>query len=188
MILWQLYYEFFQIGLFAVGGGLATLPFLTDLAVRTGWYTSADLADLVAVSESTPGPLGVNMATYVGAHTAGLTGSVIATLGLITPSIIIIIIVARFLQRFKENKNVEFVFYGLRPASTALIAVAGLTVAQIALLDMELWDIDFMRAVQWPCVILAVALFIVMETYKKHPFFYIALSGLIGIIMGLFDL
>lgn len=184
MIFLQLYYEFFKIGLFAVGGGLATLPFLSDLSVRTAWYTQADLADLVAISESTPGPLGVNMATYVGAHASGFLGSVVATLGLVTPSVIIIIIVAKFLLKFKENKNIEYTFYGLRPASTALIAAAGLTVVQISLLNMPFLGIDFERFFNWPGIILAVVLFLAMERYKKHPFFYIALSGIIGISWG----
>ncbi len=184
MLLLQLYYEFFKIGLFAVGGGLATLPFLTDLAERSGWYTNADVANLVAISESTPGPLGVNMATYVGFHVSGFFGSVVATLGLVTPSVIVILLVAKFLQRFKENKNVEFAFYGLRPASTALIAAAGISVVEIALLHMEYFPANALNAVDWKGFFLLLALFFAMEKHKEHPFFYIALSGLIGILAG----
>ena len=125
----------FRVGLFSVGGGLATIPFLTDLGTRTGWFTPAELANMVAVSESTPGPMGVNMATYVGFETNGPMGCVIATLGLITPSIIIILVIARFLQKFRQSRTVDAVFYGLRPASTALIASAGfLSVAKVSLL------------------------------------------------------
>ena len=109
----QLFIEFFKTGLFAVGGGLATLPFLQDMAVRTGWFTTAQLADMVAVSESTPGPIGVNMATYVGFTVAGVPGALVATLGLITPSIIIILIIAAFLQAFRNNRFVNAAFYGL---------------------------------------------------------------------------
>lgn len=94
----QLFYEFFKTGLFAIGGGLATIPFLTDMGTRTGWFTAGDLANMIAVSESTPGPMGVNMATYVGFHIGGILGGVIATLGLICPSIIVILIVAGFLK------------------------------------------------------------------------------------------
>ena len=118
----QLFIEFFKTGLFAVGGGLATLPFLQDMAVRTGWFTTAQLADMVAVSESTPGPIGVNMATYVGFTVAGVPGALVATLGLIAPSIIIILIIAAFLQAFRNNRFVNAAFYGLRPASTAMVA------------------------------------------------------------------
>ena len=102
MLYLQLFWEFFKTGLFAVGGGLATLPFLQDMADRTGWFTRAQLADMLAVSESTPGPIGVNMATYVGFSTGGVGGALIATLGLITPSVIVILIVAAFLKAFRR--------------------------------------------------------------------------------------
>ena len=92
MIYLRLFYEFFKTGLFAIGGGLATLPFLSDMADRTGWFTHAQLADMLAVSESTPGPIGVNMATYVGFTTGGVGGALVATLGLVAPSIIVILI------------------------------------------------------------------------------------------------
>ena len=105
MIYLQLFFEFFKAGLFAIGGGMATLPFLYDISDKTGWFTYGQLADMVAISESTPGPIGVNMATYVGFTTAGIPGSVIATLGLITPSIIIILIIAGFLKAFKDNNT-----------------------------------------------------------------------------------
>ena len=121
MIYLRLFYEFFKVGLFSVGGGLATVPFLTDIAERTGWFTAGDLANMLAISESTPGPIGVNMATYVGFHTGGIPGGIIATLGLITPAVIVITIIVGFLKKFRESRVVDSVFYGLRPASTALI-------------------------------------------------------------------
>ena len=137
MIFLRLFFEFAKVGLFAVGGGLATIPFLQDMGARTGWFTNADLTTMIAVSESTPGPMGVNMATYVGFQTGslaggplgGAAGAVLATLGLITPSVIVIIIIAGFLQKFRQSRTVDAVFKGLRPASTALIASAGLSVA-----------------------------------------------------------
>ena len=129
MLYLQLFWEFFKTGLFAVGGGLATLPFLQDMADRTGWFTHAQLADMLAVSESTPGPIGVNMATYVGFTTGGVGGALVATLGLVAPSVIVILIVAAFLKAFRDSKWVNAAFYGLRPASTALVAAAGVTIA-----------------------------------------------------------
>ena len=129
MILLQLYWEFFKTGLFAVGGGLATLPFLSKMADKTGWFTQGQLMDMVAVSESTPGPIGINMATYVGFSTSGVPGALAATLGLITPSIIIILIIASFLKAFRSNRYVDSAFRCLRPASTGLIAASGLSVA-----------------------------------------------------------
>ena len=134
MIFLELFFRFFKAGLFAVGGGLATLPFLYEISDATGWFSHAQLADMVAISESTPGPIGVNMATYVGYSSAGLLGGLVATLGLITPSVIVIMIVARFLRSFSDNKYVQAVFYGLRPASTALISAAGYSVLKISLL------------------------------------------------------
>ena len=110
MICLQLFWEFFKTGLFAVGGGLATLPFLYDMSISTGWFTAQDIADLIAVSESTPGPLGVNMATYVGFKSIGLFGGVVATLGLICPSIIIIILISKILDKFKDSAVVQKVF------------------------------------------------------------------------------
>ena len=129
MILLRLFYEFFKTGLFSVGGGMATIPFLQHMGETTGWFTNQDLTTMIAVSESTPGPLGVNMATYVGYQTAGVPGALVATLGVITPGAILILIIAGFLQKFRSNRSVEAVFAGLRPASTALIAAAGLSVA-----------------------------------------------------------
>lgn len=130
MIYLQLFWEFFKTGLFAIGGGMATLPFLYDMADKTEWFTRAQLADMIAVSESTPGPIGVNMATYVGYLTKGVPGAITATLGLVTPSIIIILIIAAFLEAFRTSKYVSGAFYGLRPASTALITAAGLVVVK----------------------------------------------------------
>ena len=135
MILLKLFYEFFKAGLFAVGGGMATIPFLMDMADNTDWFTRGQLADMVAVSESTPGPIGVNMATYVGFTTAGIPGALISTLGLVTPSVIIILLVARVLKQFRHNRFVEAGFYGLRPASAGLIGAAGVGVASMALLN-----------------------------------------------------
>ena len=185
MILLRLYYEFFKTGLFAVGGGLATLPFLQDMAESTGWFTTAQLADMIAVSESTPGAMGVNAATYVGFLTAGLPGAIVATLGLVTPSIIIILIIAAFLQAFRTNKYVERVFYGLRPASCGLIAAAGLSVVSLALLDLSA---PLGTMFQWKYIALAAVILVltrwVKPTKKLHPIVFIGLSAVAGILFG----
>ena len=132
MILLQLFWEYFKVGLFAIGGGMATIPFLYDLSDKSGWFTHAQLADMLAISESTPGAIGINMATYVGYTTAGIPGAVIATIGLAMPSVIVILLIARVLQQFRHNRYVEAAFYGLRPASTGMIAAAGLSVAALS--------------------------------------------------------
>ncbi|MDO5547490.1 MAG: chromate transporter [Eubacteriales bacterium] len=186
MTLLQLYFEFFKTGLFAVGGGLATLPFLQDISVRTGWFTQAQLSDMIAVSESTPGPMGVNMATYVGFTTAGLPGSICATLGLITPSIIIILLIALSLKAFRDNKYVDSAFYGLRPASTGLIAASGLSVLLMALWNSE--STTLLDGIQWKGVILFAVLLVLTRwckpTKKLHPIFFILGSAVIGIVFG----
>ena len=189
MIFLRLFYEFFKAGLFAVGGGLATLPFLQDIADKTGWYTQAQLADMIAVSESTPGPIGVNMATYVGFTVGGVPGAVIATLGLITPSIIIILIIAAFLRAFRDNKYVEAAFYGLRPASTALIASAGMSVVMISLFYTQkynesgnLLQLFNLKGFALATVILILTRF-VKPTKKLHPIIFILASAAVGIIL-----
>ena len=152
-----------------------------DISDRTGWFTHHQLADMIAVSESTPGPIGVNMATYSGYLTAGYPGAVIATLGLITPSIIVILIICVFLYAFKNNKFVKGAFYGLRPASTALITAAGVIVAKVTFFGG-----DFSNGINIKAVILAVILLIfthlIKRTEKFHPVIWIFLSAITGII------
>lgn len=188
MIYLQLFYEFFKTGLFAVGGGMATLPFLSAMAEKTGWFTQGMLADMIAVSESTPGPIGVNMATYAGFSTAGIPGAIVATLGLITPSVIIILIIARFLQSFRDNKYVDGAFYGLRPCSVGLIAAAGMSVVKLSLLDEAAFQAagDWMAYFRWDCILLAAVLLVCTRWVPKvkdlHPIWFIFGSAVIGIV------
>lgn len=195
MIFLRLFYEFFKVGLFSVGGGLATLPFLRHLGEVTGWFSAADLANMVAVSESTPGAMGINMATYVGFTVGGqsglprgnIVGAVIATLGLVAPSILVILIIAKFLQKFRQSRVVDGVFSGLRPASTGLIAAAGLSVAQIALLTGAAWTgwNSLTAIINWKGVLLAAAVFVCMRVKalkKLHPIVYIAAAAVIGVV------
>ncbi len=185
MIYLRLIYEFFKTGLFAVGGGLATIPFLRDMGASTGWFTDADLTTMIAVSESTPGPMGVNMATYVGFHIAGIPGAVLATLGLITPSIIVILIIAGFLARFRQSRLVDAAFKGLRPASTALIAAAGLSVAKNVLLDLGGAETTLATLFRWPALLLAAAVFVCMRIKplsKLHPIVFIGVSAVLGAV------
>ncbi len=185
MIYLVLFWEFFKVGLFAVGGGLATLPFLSSLGARTGWFTQGMLADMVAVSESTPGPIGVNMATYVGFTTAGVPGAVVATIGLITPSVIIILIIAGFLEKFRQNKYVDHAFYGIRPASTALITAALIGLMAISLFGTSTAGLLHISSVKIKPLILFAVLMAVTNIKKVkdlHPIVFIAASAVIGII------
>lgn len=172
-----LFFEFFKIGLFSVGGGLATLPFLYELAEKYTWFNVSDISNMVAISESTPGPLGINMATFVGFQHSGVLGAVLAVLGLILPSLIIILIVAKVLDKFKQSKPVKYVFYGLRAASSALIASAGFSIFKIAFLNHET------KAFFWQGGILALLIALINFKFKKiHPVALIAISAVVGII------
>ncbi len=191
MLLIQLFWEFFKTGLFAVGGGMATIPFLSDIGERTGWFTQQKLADMIAVSESTPGPIGVNMATYVGFETAGVLGAVVATLGLIFPSLIIILVIARVLEKFRSNKTVDAAFYGLRPCSIALIAAAGLLVAKLTFLNADVLESgavlsNFGNLLNWKAVLLGAVLLILTRKVKPlkklHPVVFIAASAVVGVV------
>lgn len=190
LLLLELFWEFLKIGVFAVGGGMATLPFLYDLGEKTAWYTSAQVLDMLAVSESTPGPIGINMATYVGYTVGGVPGAVLATLGTILPGIILVIVLARFLARFHDNRYVNAAFYGLRPASTALIAAAGIGVLGESLFNPGLYR-ETGNIADFFCVgpiILAVVLYVltnVNPTKKLHPVIFITASAVIGIVFRL---
>ena len=189
MLYLRLFFEFFKTGLFAVGGGLATLPFLEEMADKTGWFTRAQLVDMIAVGESTPGPIGVNMATYVGFVTAGVPGSVIATLGLATPCVIVILLIAAFLKNFRENPLVKSAFYGLRPASTGLIASAGFSVLLVALFkNSPALRVDLLSLLSWnwkAVVLMAILLYLTRvckKTKKLHPIVFIGISAAAGVL------
>ena len=193
MIFLELFARFFFVGLFAIGGGLATVPFLQSMGEVTGWFTQSDIADMIAISESTPGPIGVNMATYVGYQTGdafgvagGIFGGVVATLGLITPSIIVVVIVSKMLKRFKDSKYVEYAFYGLRAASIGLVAAACLSVARIAFWNGEIMAEtgNIISAVNYKSIILSAVIFFCITRFKKlHPIALIVFSAVVGILL-----
>ena len=176
-------FEFFKTGLFAVGGGLATLPFLADMQAKYGWFTAEELANMIAVSESTPGPIGVNMATYVGYTTQGILGGLTATLSLILPSLIIVLFIAKALDKYRENKLIQNMFAFMRPAVTGLIAAAGFSVLKIALFTQAE---TFLASFNW----IAIALFAVLlvctqlkKLKKLHPIVFIAVGAIVGVLL-----
>lgn len=176
MIYLELFIEFFKIGLFSLGGGLATLPFLNKLIETKGWYTVDELTNMLAISESTPGPIGVNMSTYVGFHIEGILGAIVATFGLVLPSYLIIIIVSHFLNKFSENIYVKDIFKSVRPVVTGLITVALFSILNIALFDNSFNIIK---------IILFIIIFVLILKFKKHPIFYIFLGGILGVVLKL---
>ena len=190
----RLFVEFFKTGLFAVGGGMATLPFLKEIGETYGWYTYGELMNMLAVSESTPGPIGINMATYVGYSVAGVPGAVIATLGEVTPSIIVILAIAAILKAFRNNKYVNWAFYGLRPASTGLIGAACVAVALEVLTSVTEvsggWFNTFRLAggslLNWKGLVLAVVLLVLTNRVKRvkdlHPIVFIGIAAAAGVL------
>jgi chromate transporter len=187
MIYLQLFWEYFKTGLFSFGGGMATIPFLTDMAERTGWFTRAALADMIAVSESTPGPIGVNMATYVGFTVAGVPGSIVATLGLALPSFLVIMAVSVFLKTFHENRWVQRALYGIRPASSGLIADACVTMLLLSVVHLDAFRGSGALAdlVQLPTLALFAVVWVltnlVKPTKKLHPLVFLLLGAVAGV-------
>jgi len=174
--------EFFKTGLFAVGGGMATIPFLTQMAeAHPHWFTIEMLADMIAVSESTPGPIGVNMATYVGYTVAGVPGAVVCTLSLAAPSLIVILLIAKALDKYNQNQYVQWSFHGLRPAVTGLIAAAGFTVWKLALFGEG-------GMLDWRLLLLFLAVLFGTQwkkLSKLHPIAYIGVAALAGVVLKL---
>lgn len=194
----RLFWEFFKTGLFAIGGGMATLPFLKDIGEATGWYSYTDLMNMLAVSESTPGPIGINMATYVGFTVSGIPGAVIATIGEVTPSIIVILIVAAMLKKFRDSQYVNNAFYGLRPASTGLIGAACVAVILEVLTSVQvtspaagegivnLFSLAGGSLLNVRGLILAAVLLVLTNWVKPvkdwHPIVFIGISAVVGVV------
>jgi len=185
MIYFQLFYEFFITGLFVFGGGLAAIPFLQQMGENTGWFSTVQLMDIVAISEAAPGPIGVNMATYIGYMVAGIPGGIVATFGLVLPSVIIALIIARLLVRFKDSRPVKSTLYGLRPASVGLIAAAGVAVFCLVVFGDELRNVNFshLYALDYRALILAVVIFLASNLTKAHPIVFLVISAIAGILV-----
>ena len=177
-----IFLEFFKTGLFAVGGGLATFPFLFAIAEKYGWFSVKQLADMIAVSESTPGPIGVNVATYCGFTVSGVLGAVFATLSLVLPSFIVITVIAGLLKNFSKNKTVNNFFYGLRPAVLGLIVVALSSIFEIAFVNRGAADaFSMLNPIKF--AVFALILFLVLK-FNKHPVLYIILGAIFGILFA----
>lgn len=170
--MFELFFEFFKIGLFAIGGGAVTIPFLFDLSDRFQWFSKQELLDMIAVSQATPGPIGVNMATFAGFKVDGVIGGIIATLGLVLPSLIIVVMLAKFFKKYVNTCGWNEVMSAIRPVSVALILFAGVELFRMSVRD-------------YGQVLFAVLLGVMMYFYKKSPIFYILLSGVLGWLCGL---
>lgn len=173
MIYLQLIYEFFKIGLFSFGGGYATIPFLYHISEVYRWYSLEELTQMVAVASITPGPVGINVATYAGLKTAGILGSLSATVFEMLPSLILVLIVAKLLKKFSDNFYVKSIISTLKPISCALLVSVA-----IGLVKPEIQDIKAM-------ILLAILLLLSWNS-KKDPLFYILISAFIGVILSIY--
>ncbi len=189
MIYLTLFYEFFKVGLFSIGGGVATIPFYMELADKYDWLTTQMLTDMIAVSESTPGPIGINLATYAGFRAAGIPGALVATFSEVLPSFIILVLIAKALERYKENALVSSTFSGIRPAVAGLIAAAGWSVMRVALFTApsgsSLFTTLLSCDIKWLVLFCALLALMQIKPLKKlHPIVYIVFSAVVGIGAG----
>lgn len=189
MIYLQLIFHFLKIGLFSIGGGLATIPFLYELSEKTGWYTAQQLADMLAVSQSLPGPVGVNLAAYIGYTVGGFVGSAVSIISLVILSIVIIILIARLLKNFEDNPIVKHAFEGLRPASVGLLSAAAFILIKNTLFSSaSIFDlgITFLNTLKWKEFVLAIIGFVTMRFFKKiPPAVFLTAGAAIGIVLKL---
>ncbi|GAA0176729.1 chromate transporter [Clostridium sediminicola] len=185
MIYIKLFVTFFKIGLFSIGGGLATIPLLQEAISTNNWMSQQQFIDMIAISQSTPGPIGVNMSSYVGFTIGNGVGAIVATLGIITPSIIIIVIIAHYFSKFNEEPIVKAAFYGLRPAVTGLIAAAGFQIAKVSIFNYDKFRItgEILDFFEFKSLILFFGILFVANKWKKHPVFYIFVAAIIGIVI-----
>lgn len=173
--------EFFKTGLFAIGGGLATLPFLREISLKYGWYTLSELSNMIAIGNATPGPIGVNMATYAGYSIGGIPGGILATLAMVLPSFIIILIVSTVLEKFRNSIYVEGAFKGLRPAVVAMITVALLQLGQEVFVIPDAQTI--LQSISIKHILLFALMFTLTKIQKKsNILLYIIAGAIIGII------
>lgn len=177
-----LFIEFFKIGLFSVGGGMATVPFLLDLSDKYNWYTVSEFANMVAISQSTPGPVGINMATYAGYQAAGVLGALVATFALVLPALVIIVLIAKFMQNFSDSPKVKAIFSGIRPVVAALILCA---VWELCQLSLFIPNTTGETAIAWGSTILCIVTFLLLQLHKLkdiHPLFWILAGAIMGVI------
>lgn len=183
MIYLLLFWEYLKIGLFSVGGGLASLPFLFDLSEKYGWFTAQELADMIAIAESTPGPIAINMATYVGYTTAGVAGSLLASIAMVLPPLVISLLICRLLSRYAATDWLERVFWGLRPAVAGLICAVCLSLIDLALAAQL--DAGMFAGVNGKALVLFALFLPAVFYFKKHPALYIAIGAICGVALKL---
>lgn len=197
MILLQLFWAFLKIGAFSFGGGYAMVQLIQAEIQGYGWVSAKEFADIVAISQMTPGPIAVNAATYVGVKAAGIPGSFVATLGVSLPSFILIILIAKFFIKFKENMLVESVLKGIRPVTIGLIGsavvyFAGTSIITSSLTLERLWQVFTSGSaygilqkinIHPGALLIFVVILISIKKFKLHPIAAVVLSGILGILI-----
>lgn len=184
MILLKLFLTFLKIGTFTFGGGYAMLPLVQDEVAANGWMTNEELINFIAISESTPGPFAVNVSTYVGMETAGILGAICATLGVVMPSFIIILIIAGCFEKFKENAVIKGSLSGLKPAVIGLIGTAVVSTGATVFFPTGVC-VEAIFGKEFICSAIIFAGMIVLAVKKVHPIIIILLSALLGILTGM---
>ncbi len=187
MIYIRLFYEFFKTGLLSFGGGMTAVKFLYELAERTDWFTIAEVTNMIAISESTPGPIGINMATYAGFAAAGVPGSILASLGFAFPSMLIVSIVYGFIRKYRDSLLFTSVFSTLRPAAIALMCSAFVSLSMVTLINVDAFATGGIFAVlNYKSIILAAVCFFAIRKIKLPSVVFIAASALIGIFFDFY--
>ena len=183
MILLDLFLTFLKIGAFTFGGGYAMFPLIQEAVLEHGWLSEELLIDFVAISESSPGPFAVNIATYIGSEVGGVLGSILATLGVVLPSFIIILIVAKFFTKFKDNKYIKGIMSGLKPCVIGLIGSAVISMALTVFVPNGFKNMVINSELIISIVVFLISMLLVSK--KKHPIMVIVVSAILGIVGGL---
>ncbi|NLL72313.1 MAG: chromate transporter [Clostridiales bacterium] len=183
MVYLELFFSFFKIGLFSIGGGYAAMPLIQEqIVVIQNWLTMKEFTDLITIAEMTPGPIAINSATFVGNQVAGFTGSIVATLGCVVPSFIIVLILARIYFRYKDLSVIQGVLEGLRPVVVALISSAAISILSLAFWGEEGFSLNLSDLNVLAVILFAISLF-VLRKWKPSPILIMLGTGLIGMIV-----
>ncbi len=187
MILVLLCMEFAKIGFFSLGGGYATLPFLYHMSEVYGWFSPLELSRMLAISSITPGPVGLNVATFAGFKTAGITGSLVATMSIMLPSFLMVVIISKMLKKFKDSPYLDSVMYALRPATAAMLAAVGVRLFKDAIIrNIDFSGINLLNLQNYLDLkgfLLLFILFLISLKIKKDPLIFLAYGAIAGILL-----
>lgn len=187
MVLILLFIEFFKIGLFSFGGGYATLPFLYHMSESYHWFSSVELSQMLAISSITPGPVGLNVATFAGFKAANVTGSIVATLAIMLPSFVITVFISKLLKKFNENFYVQSALYALRPAAMALIAAVAVRLFRDSILILPentvFWTGNILNIIDIKAFTVFLILLLISFKLRRDPLIYLLLGGIFGILL-----